>query len=226
MHDTCSSRLHIRFFFFQPSISAIKKQDATLNFVRPVSCAIVSDRFTKSGVWAGTVVIVREAVSRGKCLARYYCVCGIIPDKNTLYYTEFFKRREQNHKVTTSRVIHLQKKCAEHIKTFQFCTAAPAAGWQIRFVGMKATSGQERRVQSPVLWLFSSLDIICIWPFECPLVLLQATAHHSTAAPKTIADGSVKSSSIQHRGSLRVNACRPQRSNKSTFTSATLKVGL
>lgn len=39
------------------------------------------------------------------------------------------------------------------------------------------------RVQSCDSFSSSSLNIICIWPFECPLVLLQATAHHSTAAP-------------------------------------------
>lgn len=40
---------------------------------------------------------------------------------------------------------------------------------------------------------FSSLNTICIWLFECPLVLLQAVAHHLTADPSTIADDPVKS---------------------------------
>lgn len=50
MHDTCSGRLHISFslFFLLPSISAIKKRDATLNFCPPCARAVVYDRFTNT----------------------------------------------------------------------------------------------------------------------------------------------------------------------------------
>lgn len=74
MHDTCSGRLHINLFFCQ-----LPQQSKSVMPPSILSLAIVNDRLTNSGVWVGTVEVVREAV-RGKCMAGipYSCICGII----------------------------------------------------------------------------------------------------------------------------------------------------
>lgn len=80
MHDTCSGRSRISWFLFAEYLRNKKKKTGCHPklCVPPRVMLLWLTGLPNSGVWVGTVVVVREAVSRDKCLGRYSCNCGII----------------------------------------------------------------------------------------------------------------------------------------------------
>lgn len=108
-------------FFSCCRVSQQSKSGTPLSIsVRPVLVLWSMTDLQTLRVWAGTVAVVREAVSRGKWLGKYSVES--LCEKKIHFLQRFLLYIIQSHKVATSRWIlkllcvfhNVQKRCAEH----------------------------------------------------------------------------------------------------------------